>query len=212
MSESIKKILSLLTKTKESAKSASIEDLLKEIQELKALVVTSLIQQQLAQVSEIIKDMKVPVLAKPTEVLDKPTPQPTPQPSLPAKEACDELAKLVTTKQDGAVRMYLLHRLTEDFEYENSIDGNTFKTDKMTDWMLNSDFADMNQDISGAMNPHKGVNPLVSCWIPEPNIDSIPGLSANTGVWGELGSDQKSNRYIVKVKPGKFVVYSELKQ
>lgn len=203
MSEKIKQILSLLSKTKESAKSASLDDLLSEIQELKALVLASMIQHQLSQVSEIIKDIKKPEVS---------VAKPETQPSLPAKEACEELAKLVTTKQDGAVRMYLLHRLTEDFEYENSIDGNTFETKDKTDWVLNADFADMNQDISGAMKPHKGVNPLVACWIPEGSIESVPGLSANTGVWGELGSDQKSNRYVVKVKPGKFVVYSELKQ
>ena len=204
MSDKIKQILNLLSKTKESAKSASMDDLLKEIQELKALVITSMIQAQLSQVSNIVKDLKTSTIS--TESVDKPTVMP--------KDACDKLATMTTNKIDlgSKERLFLLHRLTPDFEYENSIDGNSYSLTKASEWKINYDFVDMTQDISGAQQPHKGVNPMMSCWIPESSITEVHGISENTGTWNELGADQKSNRYIIHVKPGKFTVYSELKQ
>lgn len=120
------------------------------------------------------------------------------------KEALDNLEEFTTVKRDvNGKRTYLLHRMTPDFEFQNSADKNEYETDKDTDWI---------GEIEAAETQQKDKNPVVSCFVPEANILNIEGAIDNTGTWGNLGANPNATKYRIWVKPGKYEIYRELKQ
>lgn len=129
-------------------------------------------------------------------------------------DAIAALAEAGTTRMKqfdgGARREFLLHRLTENFEYENAKKVNEYKTKAETQWSVEVGVAQLAQDRSEAAL--KGANPVISCWIPEAGIVSVSGAQANTGTWGDLGENPHKNSFSILVKPGKYEIYQELKQ
>lgn len=128
----------------------------------------------------------------------------TPFDSPGTPEALERLAEFATTKKEGEVWYYLLHRGTVNYEHEDSAtdDGNWFETTEETEWV--PEYMEGERD-------QKGVNPVVSCWIDEGRIIKVLGAQENNGTWGELGKNPHAHEYRVVVAPGKYKIYSELK-
>lgn len=138
------------------------------------------------------------------------TPQPADNgPSL--KDVLPLLEDVCETKVRDSKTFFLLHRFTENFEYQNSkTEDGHYNTQKDTSWSVEQGVPELEQDRSEATL--KGANPMVSCWIPQDAISSVKGGQANTGTWGELGENPHKNHFQIYVKPGKYEIYSELKQ
>lgn len=119
-------------------------------------------------------------------------------------EALDELEKMSTMRKgiDGK-REYLLHRATEDFEYEAAAGGNDYATTDDTEWA---------PEYMSGQNEQEDQNPVVSCWIPEDQIREVPNAVGNTGTWGELGKNPHAAKYKIVVKPGTYTMHQELRQ
>lgn len=117
-------------------------------------------------------------------------------------EAIDKLAEICTTKTKEGSRLFLLHRPTEDYEYDKSVSEGGFTTEEETEWI---------PDYMTSEREQKGENPLVSCWVQEDSI-VVKNPLPNTGTWGELGENPHFEKYRVSVKPGTYKIYQELKQ
>jgi hypothetical protein len=126
-------------------------------------------------------------------------------------EALNNLEEFVSMRTDEAgKREFLLHRLTVDSEYADSIEGlNAFETHGDTEWITNLPVAEHQQDVSEI---EQGVAPVVSCWIHEDKIKEIPNSPSNTGIWGNLGKNPQGSKYTIIVKPGTYEIHQELRQ
>lgn len=183
---SIPKLLESLKKMRES-KDISPAVLLQELKEIKAMLVAHLLNNELKELSNIVKE-KIPEN----------------KPELSPKDAIKSLEEIVTIRKNGEIKEFLLHRATEDFEYDKSgKEVGQFKTDKDTLWFA---------EYTSTENKQQGANPVVSCWIPESQIAGVPNPHDNTGTWGNLGENPFSDRYIIIVKPGKYEIYQQLKK
>ena len=124
----------------------------------------------------------------------------------PKSEVNEESLKLleeaVSSKVVDNKRVFLLHRPTADFEYQECIDQAEYKTKEETFWYTTFLKAEASRTAE---------NPVVSAWIPESSIKKIENLQANTGTWGELGENPHADRAMIMVGVGVFTVYSELK-
>ena len=121
-------------------------------------------------------------------------------------ETLAELKNIATTKTEDSTTFYLLHRPTEDFEYNSSTEGsetNQYETDSNTVWFA---------EYIGSQNNQVGKNPVVSCWIPESAISTDRNSLDNTGTWGDLGENPYADIFQVSVKPGKYTIYQEYRQ
>ena len=129
-------------------------------------------------------------------------------PSQPLDQAIEELKSIAGVRWEiGGTAEFLLHRLTEDGEYNKSVGvDRSFTTTKNTSWVPIFETADREMDQTG------GTNPLVSCWVPGALIHSIPVGAPNTGTWGTMGKNPHSSQYEIIVKPGKYELYQELKE
>jgi hypothetical protein len=137
------------------------------------------------------------------------------------------LEKLTTSKMCPILkkRLFLLHRPTVDFEYDQSKRAskvqsaepqevehsqgadNTdtypdYETNKDTKWLVDSIVAERHRN---------GKNPIVSAWIPETYIQDVKGSQQGVGAWGEMGANENKDIITVIVKPGVYKIYSELK-
>lgn len=141
------------------------------------------------------------------------------------------LEKLTTSKMCPVLkkRIFLLHRPTVNFEYdqgkrdadvkypypvvahlpnsssaaqrvtENTVD---YETDKETNWLV---------DPVVAEKLRVGKNPIVAVWVPETDIKDVDGSQQGIGAWGDLGGSSDKDIITVVVKSGKYKIYSELK-
>ena len=108
-----------------------------------------------------------------------------------------------TTKEEDGTRMYLLHRPTENFEYNESADNVEYDSAADSEWYAEAMSGEINQESQ---------NPVVSCWIPEAKIIGTDKPHPNTGTWGDMGKNPFAESYKVIVKPGKYRIYQELRQ
>jgi hypothetical protein len=121
----------------------------------------------------------------------------------PKTKQIDILEEFATTRQNDQQTEYLLHRGTEDGEYDASaVSDHDFKTTKETSWVAEYMAGEADQ---------KDKNPVVSCWIPEDSIIRVDNAQGNNGTWGELGTNPHGQKFKVIVKPGEYKIYSELK-
>jgi hypothetical protein len=123
----------------------------------------------------------------------------------------DNLEEVTTTRRlkDGK-REFLLHRLTENFEYQDAKKINEYITKQPTDWSVEIGVASLEQDRSE--ETLKGANPVVSCFVHEDCVVGISGAQENTGTWGDMGQSPHKNKFLVKVRPGKYEMYQEISQ
>lgn len=120
------------------------------------------------------------------------------------KEALDNLEEFTTVKKDkNGKRTFLLHRPTPNFEYGKFADDHNYETTKDTDWI---------GEIEAAESQQKDKNPVVSIWVHEDSVLNITGAEANSGTWGELGTNPHATKYKIWIKPGKYEIYRELRQ
>lgn len=124
-------------------------------------------------------------------------------------DAIENLEEVTTTRTKDGKTEFLLHRLTDAFEYQKSQDGNEYTTTKDTEWTVEFGVADLKQDRSEATL--KGANPVISAWVHKSAIKGIKGAQDATGNFGEMGENPHKNRFVVVVKPGKFEIYQEQK-
>lgn len=119
-------------------------------------------------------------------------------------EALEGLVKLATNRIDQKTqeRQFLLHRATEDFEYEGAAGGNEYSTDQDTEWVV---------EFMTGEKEQEDFNPVVSVWVPESAIKEIPHALANTGTWGDLGKNPNATKYKIVVAPGTYELHTELK-
>lgn len=130
--------------------------------------------------------------------------QPKEEKSGNLKEALNNLEEFTTVKKDKeGKRTFLLHRPTPDFEYGKSAEDNIYETSEKTDWIA---------EIEAAEDQQQKKNPVVSIWVPEDKIADISGADANTGTWGNLGTNPHATKYKIWVSPGKYEIYQELRQ
>jgi hypothetical protein len=201
------KIATLLQNIKKQTKNSSMgsSDLsaIKEsVEELKIAVSLMAIQSQIAQLSDIIEKLTETTI-KPTESKINSN---TTSPSSNLTENLKNLKDFATVRLDHTTKttQILLHRPTEDFEYQNSArKENIYETTKETTWLA---------EFPNATNNQKANNPVVSVWVPEKDIVKITGAKDNTGIWGDLGKNPHSQEYKIHIKPGKYELYMELRQ
>jgi len=118
-------------------------------------------------------------------------------------EALDELEKIATTrKTEAGSREFLLHRSTEDHEHgaATTKEANRYENKAETSWF---------PEYMTGQNQKDGANPVVTCWVPEGQVASIPNPYPNTGLWKELGKNPNAARYEVLVKPGTYEITQE---
>lgn len=197
MSADIKKLAESLPKKQTESKDA-LGAALRAVSALSDLVQLLLVEKQLSDVTAKIEDLTGAKIALPKE--DGPS----------FADALAALEEAGTSRMKDGKREFLLHRLTEDFEYQNAQNANEYKTAADTEWLIEVGVAQLAQDRSEATL--KGANPVISCWIPEDSIADIRNAQANTGSWGAMGENPHKNHYIVIVESGKYEIYSELKQ
>jgi hypothetical protein len=177
-------------------KSPSMAALEEQLVKLKKILIVLLLQSEIKQVDEIVKffgnSSQEPDSSAKTE-------NNTTSKAVVGKE----LEKQTANKTEGGKEYLLLHRPTDNFEYEQCASGNEFSTSKETVWLTGSVNAELRQNYS---------NPVVSCWIPKDSVKEVENAMANTGIWGELGENPHKDRYRVIVKPGKYSIYSELRE
>jgi hypothetical protein len=174
--------------------------ILNRLNDLRKLVATILLQDQLEDVTKIVHDIKKEPgsnrLFTEQECREN-------APEMPLSEALDNLETMSTVKKDDdGKRLFLLHRPTEDYEYEKYIAESAYEPSEDTEWV---------PEYETSEEKRSAENPVVACWVPESSIKEIPHPHANTGTWGELGKNPHANRYTVIVKPGKYDLYQELK-
>jgi hypothetical protein len=199
MPSDIKKLAESLRKPGASP-DATMKALLQAVEALSGLVKLLLLDKQLGDLAGKVESLTGTGLGehKPFNEADLST------------EVVDNLEEVATSRTKDGKTEFLLHRLTGDFEYQKSQDGNEYKTGTDTDWSAEFGVTDLKQDRSEATL--KGANPAVSCWIPKDAIKGIRGAQDNTGQWGELGENPHKNHYCIVVKPGKYEIYQELRQ
>jgi hypothetical protein len=195
MSDQTDKLLNLVKKQEKAVAPSANVSMPKEV--LHALVGLLAKLQSLLMVMDIQTEMEALEGLMPVTSNEQPKAQ-----SMTA--ILDELEKNTTVRkgQDGK-REYLLHRPTENFEYEKSVkDQKTYQTRDKTVWGV---------EFVKATDQREGANPVVSLWIPENKIESIPNAHDNVGTWGDLGANPQKGMYQVVVSPGIYEIYCELK-
>jgi hypothetical protein len=124
--------------------------------------------------------------------------------ALSLDEKIDRLRGVTTNITIDNIEKFLLHRPTQDFEYEGSSIGNEFKTSGDTEWFA---------DVAEASSHIIATNPVVSVWVPKSNIKDVPhATSKEDSNWGELGTNPSQSRYKAIVGEGTYTVYQELKK
>ncbi len=124
--------------------------------------------------------------------------------ALPLKEALEALSDAGTSKMEGEKKLFLLHRPTKDNEYSVSKrENNEYETMDESEWMA---------DIEEARNKQMEKNPVVSVWVPQDSITSIPTGKPNMGAWQGLGSNPYIKEFRILIKPGKYQLYQEFKK
>ena len=141
------------------------------------------------------------------------------------------LEKLTTSKMCPVLkkRIFLLHRPTVNFEYDQGKRDSEVKTPYPTDTSLpdsssiaqrvteNTVEYETDEDTNWLIDPvvaeklRAGKNPIVAVWVPETEIKDVDGSQQGAGAWGELGANSDKNIITVVIKPGKYKIYSELK-
>jgi hypothetical protein len=145
-------------------------------------------------------------------------------------EALEKIS-VAKTDQKTKKRVFLLHRATQDFEYDNcaSSDKAVQRHAEVEDTTLpdSTSIAKKNNevlvrfitkaesewvtDFITADKQRSGKNPIVSIWVPEENITSVNGSHSNNGTWGEMGKNPQEDLVHIVVKAGDYAIYSELK-
>lgn len=205
MSNDIEKLRKLITFARASAENDDLPDLAVEMRTIKDLLTNVILMLQTAQLNTLMKDMaaKTPGTDLKKLLVGATSAKTSAKSPLSRAEALDNLETIATTKSDvNGARTFLLHRVTEDFEYAKCAEKNVYETTQDTVWIV---------EIEKAESAQKSANPVISCWFKESDISKIEGQS-NTGVWGELGKNPHSFGYKVTAKPGKYEIYRELRQ
>lgn len=166
--------------------SAELEKVLADLEVIKKALASLLLAKELSNVQELLG-------TKPTS--DE-------KPALSRAEALDELAKMCAVNTVDGKRVFTLSRATEDYEYEKSAKDGDWITDKNTEWVPKYVVAEKDQQSK---------NPVMSCYISEDSIESLPEAHGNSSTWGNLGENPFAHRYTVIVKPGTYKIYQELK-
>ncbi|MEM4379138.1 MAG: hypothetical protein QXL01_00425 [Thermoplasmatales archaeon] len=126
------------------------------------------------------------------------------QSDLSLAEKKERLKDVAVNKMEDDKLLFLLHRPTLDFEYENCINGSEFVTKEDTEWIA---------DFEESTVQRIGTNPVVAVWVPAENIKDVPNaFGSENNTWGELGTNPNKNRYRVIIVPGKYKLYQELKK
>lgn len=191
MNNDINKLQKLIQNARKSAKNGYTKDLMHEMQLIKDILINILLMMQASQIKELIGNRSL------KDKIEQKS-------GLSLSEAIENLAEIAVSKlNDNKKRIFLLHRPTEDYEYQKSAFENDFTTYENTEWFAK---------YMPSENAQKGANPVVSCWIPEESIESVPHPHEKVGTWGELGRNPFDNKYTAIVKPGKYQIHQELKQ
>jgi len=160
-----------------------IDKLVAQIEQLKHLVIASMLQ------DDAIDELKID---KPQSKIDsKVTP-----------EDLDLLSKSCTHQKDNDLTWFVLHRDMEMGEYETVADSALVTKDD-TVWT---------PDFDTAHTERKKDQPMVVCWVNQNDIVAIENLVSNTGVWGDLGSNPNADKIKVTVKPGTYRIIAEIRQ
>lgn len=121
--------------------------------------------------------------------------------SVDRKTALESLATATTVREEDGKRQYLLHRATADHEYAANTKENQFSVKAVNEWVAKFSVAEATK---------AGLNPVVSCWVPEASIVSVPG-SAEPENASLAGQSPQKHKFRVLVRPGKYQIYQELK-
>jgi hypothetical protein len=175
---------------------ATTKALLQAVEALSGLVKLMLLDKQLGALTSQVEGLTGTSIAPKED-----------EPSL--SEATENLEEVATSRIVNGGKQFLLHRLTDNFEYQKSQNGNEYTTDKDTDWTVEFGVADLKQDRSEATL--KGANPVISAWVPKGSVKGIQGAQDATGNFGDMGENPHKNRFVVIVKPGKYEIYQEQK-
>ena len=163
-------------------------NLLTEINEsiktLKKMFVYLLLKKEESKIKQTVNEVKTP-------------------PVVNNKEAIERLLNFAKTRTVDNKKEFLLHRGTEDYEYEKS-----FEHPNMFNVLEDSLFF---ADADGGEEFKKQKNPVVSIWVPEDKIE-VQNPKPNTGILGDHGKNPHAESYQVKVKPGKYQIYSEISE
>lgn len=142
-----------------------------------------------------------------------------------------EKISVAKTDQKTKKRVFLLHRATQDFEYDNCASGDKTvhrhadiedtslpdstsvakQTNEVLVRFITKAESEWVTDFVTADKQRSGKNPVVSIWVPEENITSVNGSHSNNGTWGEMGKNPQADLVNVVVKAGDYSIYSELK-
>lgn len=168
------------------------------VKELKEVLVDYMLHTQLSQLKEIVYSLG----PNNRQTTGKETGNLPSDSEITHEQALDNLEEISTHKQDKTgKRWFLLHRATQDYEYEKSkLEGNEFRTEVDTEWTA---------DYMKSEDKKEGANPTVSCWISESDIKNIPNPHINVGTWGDLGKNPFASKYKVVVKPGTYNIHQE---
>lgn len=196
MPQDIKKLAESFKKPSEQKDALAAA--LRAVQALSELVQLLLVDKQLSDITGKIEGLTGVKIADPEQEGPK------------LSDALFALQEIGTSRMKDSKRQFLLHRLTENFEYENAKKSNEYETKTDTQWSVEVGVPQLQQDRSEAAL--KGANPVISCWVPEASIVDIAGAQANTGTWDELGQNPHKNSFVITAKPGKYEIYQELKQ
>lgn len=198
----------LLEIAKKGSEAGDQEAVLVSLKTLKRLLLIELMEKEISELKETLAEKK-PSPEAPEEPKDDKGELAGPEIEGEGTKASDrdavlsELKDIAAYKTEDGKLMFVLHRPTENFEYSEHADEHHFETDEVTEWFAEARSGEINQE---------GQNPVVSCWISEDNVIGSEKPHENTGTWGEMGKSPFASVYRVKVKPGKYKIYQELKQ
>lgn len=183
----INNIKNLLQNLQKNTNTVSPEVILSELAKLKTLIIASIIQNELKDIEGVYRQFA----AVPEEKTED------------SAKYLEYLSNNTTTSKDNTGNtLFLLHRPTQDMEYQQSVKDNTFTTKTDTDWCL---------DYMMGESSQIGENPVVSCWVDGKNIKP-KSFQENTGTWGDLGANPHIKTATVCVSAGEHTIYQELRQ
>ena len=199
------KLTEKLTKMRDAMKAGPsgladvIAGMADELKELKSLVKEMLLKQEIANLKDLLADLKSTEKTSDSEKDPEYNTDGLPEQDL--QEALAQLEGMTSIDVQDGVKHYLLHRPAANFEYENYADANDYETKQSTEWLAEVELAEALQ---------VGKNPIMSCFIPESAIQSIQGQGGEVGAIAEL-KNPTSLEYRVVVKPGSYRIYRQIK-